>query len=90
MVQLYPQYVYCINHDYKIDVDHILKYESLDSDFLEFIKIYKDNVYNFMKANIYNNINIVNTYDIPKKYPDLAEKIYQIYKKDFEYFDYDK
>lgn len=94
-VHIYPQYLYLIDHDKNIKVKNncILKYENLDKDFKNFNDLYfNDNkdVYSFFNNNIYKNINIKKDYDIKNKFPNLIDKIYEIYKDDFIYFNYDK
>lgn len=92
-VHVCPQYIYFMNRKNEIGIDNILKYESLDTDFNQFINNnYKDNksVYAFLQNNISKNIRIKPTYNIPKKYPELINMIYEIYEKDFDYFNYTK
>ena len=94
-VHIIPQYYYFINHENQIGIkkENILKYESLDSDMRIFINNnYKDNiiVHKYFQKNIISNIKIKKTYNIPMIYPKLINMIYEIYKKDFDYFGYDK
>jgi len=95
MVHLYPQYLYLIDHDKNIKVKKncILKYENLDKDFKNFNDLYfndKKDIYSYLNNNIYKHINIKKDYDIKNKFPDLVDKIYEIYIDDFIYFNYDK
>ena len=86
-IHIYPQYLYYINHNNKIHINknNILKYETLDIDFNNFITnnfINDNNTYKFLKNNILNNINIKSSYNIND---NLKYKIYEIYKQDFIY-----
>lgn len=89
LVHLREQYKFCT---YKNEIiGNILKYEKLDSDFLNFIDIYKSNkfVYDFMYNEIYKNIKIANSYDLNLD-DESIKKINYLYKIDFEYFEYNK
>ena len=93
-IHLFPQSFFYINkytNEFGINKQNILKYESLDIDLKKFIiDIYKNDQYvcNFFQDDIIKNIKIKSTYNIPKRYPNLIDKIYEMYKNDFENFYY--
>lgn len=84
------QYDYLKDENNNLNIDHILKFENMPSNF-DFLNL-KDNINNYMNENnseskIINlkeyNINFI------KKNPGSIDLIYEIYKKDFDSFNYD-
>ena len=82
----YTCYDYLIDNEGNIMVDHIIKFESLNSDYNDFCN--KFNITNdlmHINKNIYKpkNVDYKNMYD-----EEMKEVIERIFKKDFETFNY--
>lgn len=92
-VHLTPQVFYCQNNVGDIGIDHILKYETLESDFLKMLGDLNldTNSYNFLEQNIVQKVfphceRIKNGHNFRNE--DI-KKIHEIYKVDFAAFNYE-
>ena len=81
-----PMYEHIIDDSKKVCVDFILRNESLDADWKKMCHLYS------LKYKPLNHINKTkNKQDwksLYKKYPKASQVVYDLYKKDFEYFNY--
>jgi len=70
----------------KINIDFIFKRESLNDDWQTFCKKY--NLKHTPLEHINKTKKIANWKDLYKTYPEASQIIYDLYKKDFEHFEY--
>lgn len=78
------QYDHCINNNNEFAIDHIIKYENLKTEFKEIIDKYE--LSELILENFYNS-----EYECKYRHyynDSMLDKIYQLFKKDFNYFGY--
>jgi len=83
---LIPMYDYLIDDDGANKMDFIFKRESLDNDWRKFCKKYKLEHHSLELINTTKAIN--DWKELYRIYPEAAQLVYELYKKDFEYFSY--
>lgn len=88
LLHIYPQYLF-LSKQYSNKNIKVLKYENLDSELKKFNLNFSSYPHIFEELNhILKYIKIKPSYNIPLKYPNLIDKIKEIYKLDFEIFKY--
>jgi hypothetical protein len=82
-----PQYYFLCDHDHKIIVKNILKYEHLDSDFNKF-----NDTFNFTNKHIPHLNKSYKKYKFEQFYQNksIKDKVYDLYNIDFITFNYPK
>jgi len=79
---IFPQYAYVLNDNNELILDkkNIIRFENIDDDF-----------FRLFNKKITNKYNVSESFAKDYSYDEfMANKVYEIYKKDFEIFGYDK